>query len=184
MSPSANPSRTRPSDAVVTAWWRRILMFPLMLPVFLFRALDRQGQNITTAFVQIWANKARSLLTTVGIIIAVTSTITVISTVKGFGTYVQDMLRGFGTNMIFVLPFEPGGMRGRMMGRVQQDIGDIRAITARCDKVRRITPLVFSNASVEYGREKVDDVEMQGSTEQFQSVRNFYVDEGRFFGPL
>ena len=36
----------------------------------------RHWQNVLTAFIQIWANKARSLLTTLGIIIAVTATIT------------------------------------------------------------------------------------------------------------
>ncbi|MFQ5462375.1 MAG: ABC transporter permease, partial [Phycisphaerae bacterium] len=64
------------------------------------------------------------------------------------------------------------------------DIQDIRAVSSRCDKVRRITPIVFSGASVEYGREKVDNIEVQGATDQFQSIRNFFVDRGRFFGPM
>ncbi|MHC5109596.1 MAG: ABC transporter permease [Planctomycetota bacterium] len=161
-----------------------LVRFPVRAPKWFFGAVERHWQNFATAFVQIWANKARSLLTTLGIIIAVTSTITVISLVKGFGNYVTDMLRGFGTNMIFVIPEMPGGMRGRMLGRVEQDIEDVRAVSSRCDKVRRITPMVFSNTTVEYGREKVENIELQGATEQFQSIRNFYVDEGRFFGPM
>jgi putative ABC transport system permease protein len=134
--------------------------------------------------VQIWANKARSLLTTLGIIIAVMSTITVVSFVQGFGQYVTDMLRGFGTNMIIVVPEFPSGMRGRMMGRVLMDIDDIRAVGARCDKVRRITPLLFSGTTVEYGREKAENIGLRGVTEQFQSIRKFFVDKGRFFSPI
>lgn len=148
------------------------------------RSATTHGQNIVTAFVQIWSNKARSLLTTLGIIIAVTSTITVVSLVQGFGDHVTDMLRGFGTNMIFVHPQTPGGMRGRMLGRVTMDIGDVRAIASRCDKVRRISPMIFNSVTIEYGREKVDDIQLQGATEQFQTIRNFFVDEGRFFGPM
>lgn len=163
----------------------------LVVPLLLWRALhwlggamERHWQNTSTALVQIYANKARALLTTLGIIIAVTSTITVVSMVQGFGNYVTDMLRGFGTNMMFVIPWEPSGMRGRMLGRVLLDVDDVRAVGALCDKVRRISPFVFSNASLEYGREKVENVEMRGSNEQFQSIRNFFVRKGRFFSPI
>lgn len=145
---------------------------------------ERHWRNITAAFVQVWANKTRSVLTTLGIIIAVTSTITVISFVQGFGNYITDMLRGFGTNMVFVIPSSPGGLRGRMMGRVVMDIGDIRAVGAQCDKIRRITPLMFSSVTIEYGHEMVERVNLQGATEQFQTIRNFFVDDGRFYGPL
>ncbi len=141
-------------------------------------------QNVITAFVQIWANKARSLLTTLGIIIAVTATITVVSLVQGFGNYVTEMLRGFGTNMMFVFPYAPGGMRGAMLGRIEMDIGDVRAVVSQCDKVRRISPMVFLGGTVEYGREKLTDVRIRGGTEEFQSIRSFFVDDGRCFGPI
>jgi len=147
-------------------------------------SFQRQWQNILTALVQIWANKARSVLTTLGVIIAVTSTITVVSFVEGFGNHVTGMLRGFGTNMVFVIPQFPSGSHGRMLGRVVMDIDDIRAVTAQCDKVRRITPMIFTRATVEYGREKAENLEMRGASEQFQTVRNLFVDKGRFFSPI
>ncbi len=133
---------------------------------------------------QIWANKGRALLTTLGIIIAVTSTITVVSFVQGFGNYVTDMLRGFGTNMLFVFPHSPNDEHGMMLGRVVLDLQDVRAVGARCDKIRRISPLLFNQATVEYGRQKVADIQMQGATEEFQPIRRFFVDKGRFLSPI
>ncbi len=144
----------------------------------------RHAQNIGTAFVQIWANKGRALLTTLGIIIAVTSTITVVSMVQGFGNYVTDMLRGFGTNMLFVFPYSPSDEHGMMLGRVVLDLQDVRAVGARCDKIRRITPLVFNNATVEFGRQKIADIPLRGATEEYQPIRRFFVDKGRFFSPI
>ncbi|MCH7872258.1 MAG: ABC transporter permease [Planctomycetes bacterium] len=175
---SHRPTKARRSLPV------RVLLFPATVGEWIAGAAERHWQNVLTALVQIWANKARSILTTLGIIIAVTSTITVVSFVQGFGNYVTDMLRGFGTNMVFVIPEFPSGMRGRMLGRVVMDIEDVLAVRRQCDKVRRITPLTFSNATVEYGREKVEDVQMRGATEQFQTIRSFFVDKGRFFGPI
>ncbi len=162
----------------------RIAAIPWRVVNWFGGSAERHWQNIFAAIIQVWANKSRSVLTTLGIIIAVTSTITVVSFVQGFGNYVTDMLRGFGTNMVFVIPASPGGKTGRMMGRVVMDKEDIRAVGAQCDKVRRITPLMFSNVTVEYGHEKVAGVELQGATEQFQTIRNFYVDSGRFYGPI
>ena len=73
------------------------------LPAILVRLLRwmissfaRNGRNVSTALVQIWANKGRSVLTTLGIIIAVTSIITVVSFVQGFGHSMTDMVRGYG----------------------------------------------------------------------------------------
>jgi putative ABC transport system permease protein len=164
---------------------------PILIGDRLLRPLDwlanlagRHIQNIATAFVQIWANKGRALLTTLGIIIAVTSTITVVSMVQGFGNYMTDMLRGFGTNMVFVFPHSPTEEHGMMLGRVVLDLQDVRTVGARCDKIRRISPLIFSQTTIEFGRQKVADIQMQGATEEFQPIRRFFVDSGRFFSPI
>jgi putative ABC transport system permease protein len=172
----SSPPPKRSLARAASLFWRFLL--------WLSAVIERHWQNVLTAFIQIWANKARALLTTLGIIIAVTSTITVVSIVQGFGNYVTDMLRGFGTNMIFVVPWNPSGMHGRMMGRVMLDINDVRAVGAMCDKIRRISPMIFSNVTVELGREKAQSIEMRGSSEQFQSIRQFFVERGRFFGPI
>jgi len=176
------------SDVPAAAFRRTltcVVAFPWVVLGWIGSAAERHAQNIITAFVQIWANKARSVLTTLGIIIGVTSTITVVSFVQGFGNFVTDMLRGFGTNMMYVIPDFPSGPHGRMMlGRVFMDIGDVQAVTAQCDKVRRISPVIFTGVTVEYGREKVDGLPLRGASEQFQSIRNKHVDAGRFFGPM
>ena len=159
---------------------------PLRWVAWVDAVVSRHCQNVITALVQIWANKARAMLTTLGMIIAVTSTITVVSFVQGFGNYVTDMLRGFGTNLMFVVPHRPTGFEGRRMGQVFLDVDDVRAVVARSDKVRRITPLIFGSATLEYGREKIEpnEFELRGATEQLQSIRNFAVEKGRFFGPI
>ncbi len=161
-----------------------VVWFPVRLASWFGDMLERHWQNVQAAFVQIWANKGRSILTTLGIIIAVASTITVVSFVQGFGDHMTGFLRGLGTNMIIVVPHFPGGMDGRMLGRVQLTIEDIRAVGSQCDKVRRISPWVFSRVTIEYGHEKVENVDLQGATEQFQTIRSYFTDDGRFYGPI
>ncbi|MEE9294180.1 MAG: ABC transporter permease, partial [Phycisphaerae bacterium] len=86
---------------------RSVLRIPIVVWRWFLATSSRSGQNVSTAFVQIWANKGRSILTTLGIIIAVTSIITVISMVEGFGNYMTNMLRGYGTQYMYVHPYTP-----------------------------------------------------------------------------
>lgn len=142
-------------------------------------------QNILTAFVQIGANTGRSILTTLGIIIAVTSTITVISVVQGFGNYMTDMVRGYGTQYMVVHPYEPPQSRRAGMGTVVLDVDDFHAVRRECPNVSRISPFVYTrDAELVYGAEQAKEIPVRGVTDQYQTIRNFHVDAGRFFGPV
>ncbi|MFQ5414461.1 MAG: ABC transporter permease, partial [Phycisphaerae bacterium] len=148
-------------------------------------AASRNIQNVVTALIQIAANKGRSILTTLGIIIAVTSTITVISVVQGFGRYMTDMVQGYGTQFMVVHPWTPAAHRRAGMRRVTLDMADIRAVRIECPDVDRITPFVYtSDAEIAYGAERTRDIPVRGVTEHYQTIRNFFVDAGRFFGPV
>lgn len=164
---------------------RWLLSIPGRLWCWFVATLVRNGQNVVTAFVQIWANKGRSILTTLGIIIAVTSIISVIALVQGFGNYITDMVRGYGTQYMVVHPYWPRGWHRQGMRQVTLDMNDINAVRAECKDVNRITPFIYTHdAEVTYGRDKTKDVPIRGVTEQYQTIRSFYVDSGRFFGPV
>ncbi len=164
---------------------RRLIQLPYRLFAFALAAASATGNNVATAFVQIWANKGRSILTTLGIIIAVTSTIVVVSIVQGFGNYMTDMVRGYGTQFMVVRPHNPSERNRRGIGRVSMDIDDIEAVRTECKHIRRLTPFVYApNAEVTYGLEVARDVPMRGVNEYYQTIRNFHADAGRFFGPI
>src|SRR5438067_709054 len=110
----------------------------------------RIGSNIATAFVQIWANKGRSILTTLGIIIAVTAIITVVAFVEGFGNYMSSMLRGYGTRQMIVRSWARDSDEFRM-GGVTLTMDDVKAVTAECAHGRRITAFVITETDVSDG---------------------------------
>lgn len=138
-----------------------------------------------TALVQIWLNKGRSILTTLGVIIAVTSTISVVAFVQGFGNYMTRMVKGYGTQFMIVRPIEHWEMRDEERHRVKLDLGDISAVRQECPHVQRISPFLFINKTeVSYGLEKAKEVPVRGVSGDYQVIRNYYVDVGRFFGPM
>ena len=93
--------------------------------------------NIQTALEQLWAHRLRSLLTVLGIVIAVTSTITVVGVIQGFTRYVAEFLQGLGTNAMWVWPERPAGEAGKRLGRIELDERDIAAIEQDCPAIRR-----------------------------------------------
>ena len=98
--------------------------------------------NIRTAIEQLWSNKMRSVLTVLGIVIAVASTITVVSVVSGFTGYVAEFLQGLGTNAMWVWPYRPPGDLGKTLGRVEMTVDDMGAIERQCSAIRSISPMI------------------------------------------
>ena len=64
-------------------------------------------QSIYLALGQIWANKTRSILTTIGIIIGVASVTAVIAALTGLKAKVLTQVETFGTNTIFISSRRP-----------------------------------------------------------------------------
>ncbi len=161
-----------------------VLRWPIAVLVFIPNQVASLVSNVITALIQIWANKIRSLLTVLGIIIAVTSIITVVSFVQGFGNYFTTFLRGLGTNLVVAYPEAVRGPRGEFLKLAEMNIDDIRAVDSFAPAVRRVAPRMVQRASVEYGRQQVGGITLIATNELFQPVRNFYVDAGRFFGTV
>ena len=164
--------------------FHRLRAIPVFLARWFISGLARNGQNVATAFVQVWAHKGRSILTTLGIVIAVTSIITVVSFVEGFGNYVTTMLRGYGTQYIVVYPFDPQRIHRGGMRRTTMDMADVHAVRVECENVHRISPFIYTKVDVSYGGEVAEETQLRGVSEQYQTIRHFFVDEGRFFGPM
>jgi len=64
-------------------------------------------QSVYLALGQIWANKTRSILTTIGIVIGVASVTAVIAALTGLKAKVLTQVETLGTNSIFISPRRP-----------------------------------------------------------------------------
>ncbi len=76
----------------------------LMIPMKLFRLII---QSAMLALNQIWVNKTRSILTTLGIIIGVASVSAVIAAMSGMNNKIMENFETFGTKKIFLWPERP-----------------------------------------------------------------------------
>lgn len=140
--------------------------------------------NVQGALEQLWAHKIRSVLTVLGMIIAVSSTITVVSVVHGFTAYVADLLHGMGTNALWVWSERPTGTAGQRLGRVEMDLDDVAEVGRRCVALRGVSPVIRQvDVSVRYGREKAA-VPLEGVSAEYHAIRKFFVRIGRPFAMI
>lgn len=140
-------------------------------------------QNLVSAVEQLWANKVRSVLTVLGIIIAVTSTIVVVAVVQGFSGYITNFLQGLGTNSMWVFPEPPPRMMLSSRPRAEMTQSDLDEVERTCTAIARMAPLVMRNAQVKSNLTTVS-TQVVGTTADHQYIRNSFVDVGRFFGPV
>ena len=59
-------------------------------------------ENIVLSFQGLWSHKFRSFLTMLGIIIGISSIITIVSTIKGTNEQIKENLIGAGNNVVTV----------------------------------------------------------------------------------
>ncbi len=141
-------------------------------------------ENLLLALRSLWANKMRSLLTTLGIVIGVAAVIAVVSLVQGLSQVFTTEINQLGANSIIVEPFRPPGKEGEALGRVELTWEDGRALVEHCDAVDAISPYIqrFEQA-VKSGEQSVSYMVI-GTTPIFQDLRSYYVERGRFFSDV
>jgi putative ABC transport system permease protein len=128
------------------------------------------------------ANKLRSLLTTLGIIIGVSSVIILMAIGQGAVKGVIDELSALGTNLIFIEPgfSEERGQRGGAGSALSLTREDGEVINdAQIEGISQVTSLFDFEAQAITPSNNIG-VKMVGTEFMYSSIRGLIIDEGRF----
>jgi len=130
------------------------------------------------------ANKLRSVLTMLGIIIGVGAVITLLSVGRGVQNLVTDQLQSVGTNLLFIVPgslSEANGPPGSSSSSAELTLADADAIAdpLNVPDVVATAPEAISRANVTYGGTTLN-LNISGVTPAYEQVRNFPVDYGSY----
>ncbi|SFG41130.1 putative ABC transport system permease protein [Desulfotomaculum arcticum] len=137
--------------------------------------------NLEVALNGIKANKLRSVLTMLGIIIGVSAVIIMISVGQGAGKRITDQISSMGSNMLMVMPGaeQRGPVRGAGGSVNTLTLDDARAI-AKLDMVANVAPVVGGSATIAYGSGTWTS-QYSGTTPELQQIRDFATASGSFF---
>jgi len=154
----------------------RLLTAPLVLAVLLI-------QSVRLALGQIWANKTRSALTTIGIVIGVASVTAVIASLTGLKAKVLKDFETLGTNKIFVNPDWPrqGRFRNFNWRAIRFRPEQFDGLLERCPSISNFTMVTNRSKKVSYGIHSIDNARVIGINPSWHEIENRSVILGRPF---
>jgi len=133
-----------------------------------------------TAVSSLWANKTRSVLTMLGVVIGVGAVIAMIAVGTGASGQMQGVISSMGVNLIMIRPGAPqtGGVRLGAGSGGRLTLSDIKAIEEECWSIGAVAPMVNTGAQVIFENRNWS-TQINGTTEGFFAIRDYNVNRGR-----
>ncbi|MBP3511604.1 MAG: ABC transporter permease [Prevotella sp.] len=128
------------------------------------------------------ANKTRSFLTALGIIIGIASVITMLAVGQGTKQSIQSNIAEMGSNMIMIHPGADrrGGVRQDASSMETLKMTDYEAIKEGCHYIKAISPVVNSSGQFIYGNENTPST-IYGVNQDYLDIRQLNVADGEMF---
>lgn len=133
------------------------------------------------AFKALLANKMRSLLTMLGIIIGVGAVIVMVALGTGVKESITNSIASLGSNMLIVSPAATnnGGVRGAAGSNTKLKYDDAKAIKDRIKNIDYVSPSVASSYQIVNGRSNWNS-SVQGVTPEYMAIRSLEVVSGSY----
>ncbi len=141
------------------------------------------GEIFNVALGALRANKLRSMLTMLGIVIGVAAVIAVIALGSGAQTAVKERITALGTTLLSVSPGQQFGRGGISSegDRAKLTMKDAAALEERGgSKLAAVQPEMSRNLQVQYTN-KNTNTSIVATTANYLTVRNYELSAGRFF---
>jgi putative ABC transport system permease protein len=140
-------------------------------------------ENVKIALRAIFANKMRSILTTLGVMIGVAAVIAVVSLVQGMQYQISKQLENIGGTFVRIVPDFSKSRGNPFLPIPQLTADDAAAIGRGATAVTAVTPVFLGNVGLKYGDTR-HDTTLQAVNQSYPDIAHQYVDRGRFFTTL
>ena len=139
------------------------------------------GEILAVALGALRANKLRSFLTMLGIVIGVAAVIAMIALGRGAQRAVNERIAALGTTLLTVMPGQAVGAGGvRQTDQQRMTTDDARALEARSTQITAVQPEMSRQLQVQY-LNKNANTNIVGVTANYPVVRRFELSAGRMF---
>src|SRR5208282_23678 len=145
------------------------------------------SEAIKIAFLSLWANKLRSALTLLGVVIGVAAVIAVVTFVNGINTYVAERIFNLGADVFIMFKVTPAvtNIDHYLEGQKRKDLtmDDYRAVLEGCKLCAYVGAYARTNTGhVKYGEQSLSDTMVQGMTPSVAVTQDIDIDSGRMIG--
>jgi putative ABC transport system permease protein len=142
------------------------------------------SEAVKLALQSLWANKLRSVLTLIGVVMGVASVIMVITLTNTANNYMGTKLSGYGADVFTIaregLIFGPDDY-ARFQKRKKVTMEDYEAIRDGCTDCKEVGTSQTRSIKVVYNGKSTTDTELRGYTDTMFSLSNTNIALGRAF---
>jgi putative ABC transport system permease protein len=143
------------------------------------------GEAFKIALQSLWANKMRTVLTLLGVVIGVASVITVVTLTNGAKRFVTDKINTYGASVVTVskMPQTFLTVEEYLDFQKRKDISfdDYRAILDGCKTCVSVGAVRTTTGKVVYGANSTTDSDIRGWTWTMPALSNLNIESGRSF---
>ena len=141
---------------------------------------------LSETFLSLTANKARSFLTVLGIVVGISSVIVMVSIGQGTKTSIESSITSMGSNLLMVSPggqssrraFGGGGGMGASTNSLT--LKDVNAIVAQVENVKNVAPQTSGSYQVSAEASNTN-VTVTGTTSSYPGIRSVTLQQGAWF---
>jgi len=143
-------------------------------------------EAVSVAAGSLRSSKLRSFLTLLGIILATTTLIAVMSIIRGMDVYIAENVADMGVDgfrirrLVMIGQFDPKKYLEMLRKNPQLTVDEYEFIKSRVKLVRELGMQSSSNSPVHSGQERIERVEMIGVTSNMGVISSVQVAQGRF----
>lgn len=151
-------------------------------------------ENLLMALSTLRANKLRSFLTVIGVVIGVWTVMAIASIISGIDYAVSKEIESFGTNSVFLYKFEAGVRFGpptreeRMRKNLTYDdaiaIGQLPSVNLAVPLLNITNDYFGRKLSVKGGGKESTSIQLQGTLPEYEKAGIWFLQSGRFFNKM
>ena len=145
-------------------------------------------EAIRIALASLWANKLRTVLTLLGVVIGVASVIAVVTLVNGANVYVATKINRYGAD-VFTLSKQPAFISSyndylAFQKRRNLLLPDYRAVLENCRRCSAVGAMQTTLGKIVAGTQSSTDTTIRGYTWSMPDMQNLNIVQGRGFTPV
>ena len=153
---------------------------------FLIGGVRQIFQSVGVALGQIWANKVRSVLTTLGIIIGIASVTGVIGALTGLKAKVSGEMEGFGLKNIFIMSKRPskGPQKNASWEQIKFSLKHFENLLSHCPSVEYFTRVAEYKSPIYVGSRSIESASVTCADAKWMTINDRKLLFGRPFSHI
>ena len=141
------------------------------------------AESIRIALRSLWANKLRSVLTLLGVVIGIAAVIAVVTFVSGIQDYVAKKIFNLGADVFIVAKMSPVETNPEhyLEGEKRKNLvlDDYQAVLEACRHCEYVGARVYATGHIKHNEQSISDTQIQGITPSMASIVDTDLTSGR-----